>query len=401
VSWTLASNPALAAIRQQRGIAAAGVVIARTYPYNPVLQAQAFGLTATTPDVRATILNPVQYNPQIMLALEVRGQRSIRKQAASAALTRTEWEIAFQEVTFAVNAVRAFDTLLYRQGKLQVTEEFLRLDQKAAEQVKRLVDGGQLRPADLILTRAEVADIQSQLGLGRTALAAAQKDLVRALGLPEMRDVKVDGVLNRPVPNASVDELMEAALELRPDLFAGRAAVAEAEAKVRLQIADRYGNPSFGPSFEEDPGKLLYIGAQFNFPIPILNQKSGEILQLKAQLAQTQAKLRQTQVEIRQDVSAAQARLAQASAWVKNYQDETLPTLRTSLESMEKLFNLLGQKLAQVDLLRVLDVRRRLLRARDGYLDAQWTYSQALADLALAVGDPTLAMGVYQLPDPR
>src|SRR5579864_9075036 len=74
VSWTLANNPALAAIREQRGIAAAGVVIARTYPFNPVLQAPVVGLTATTSQVRATILNPVQYNPQIMLALEIRGQ---------------------------------------------------------------------------------------------------------------------------------------------------------------------------------------------------------------------------------------------------------------------------------------------------------------------------------------
>jgi hypothetical protein len=32
----LQNNPELAALRQQHGIAAAGVVIARTYPFNPL-----------------------------------------------------------------------------------------------------------------------------------------------------------------------------------------------------------------------------------------------------------------------------------------------------------------------------------------------------------------------------
>ena len=39
--------------------------------------------------------------------VEIRGQRFFRQQAASAALTRTDWEIAFQEITFAVNAVNS------------------------------------------------------------------------------------------------------------------------------------------------------------------------------------------------------------------------------------------------------------------------------------------------------
>jgi hypothetical protein len=45
-----------------------------------------------------------------------------------------------------------------------------------------------------------------------------------------------------------------------------------------------------------------------------------------------------------------------------------------------------------VDLSRVLEVRRRLLRARGVYLDALWELSQARADLAAAVGEPGLGL---------
>jgi hypothetical protein len=38
VRYALENNPQLAALRQQHGIAAAGVVIAKTYPFNPIYQ---------------------------------------------------------------------------------------------------------------------------------------------------------------------------------------------------------------------------------------------------------------------------------------------------------------------------------------------------------------------------
>jgi outer membrane protein TolC len=40
----------------------------------------------------------------------------------------------------------------------------------------------------------------------------------------------------------------------------------------------------------------------------------------------------------------------------------------------------------------VIDIQRKLLKARDGYLDAQFELSQAQADLANAVGDPGKAI---------
>ena len=67
----------------------------------------------------------------------MRHQGRYRRQAAAAALSRTEWEIAGQELAFAVNAIRGFDGLLYRQGKLEVTEDFLLRARIAAHSTDR------------------------------------------------------------------------------------------------------------------------------------------------------------------------------------------------------------------------------------------------------------------------
>src|SRR5262249_28770789 len=46
ILWALEHNPELAAIRQRHGVAAAGVVIARTYPYNPFFEGRVQGISA-------------------------------------------------------------------------------------------------------------------------------------------------------------------------------------------------------------------------------------------------------------------------------------------------------------------------------------------------------------------
>ncbi len=389
VAWALQQNPELAALRQQRGVAAAGVVIARTYPHNPVAQSTILSVKGADP---AADLRPISQQYQITWEVELRGQRAFRKQAAFAALSRADWEIASQEVTFAANVIRAYDNLLYRQAKSAITEEFLRLNQRGAEQVKQLAELGTLRASDLILARAEVSDIQAQIGLNRIALLSAQRDLLRAIGISEGRFL-LQGMLERSVPSVEAEGLLEMALEHRPDLFARRVAVDEAEARVRLQVADRFGNVNVGPVFDYDESRTRFIGAQIAVPIPVFNHRNGEIQQLQALRTQAIINLQQTDIEIRREVPFSLARLVEARAWVENYQKQILPDLRRSLNEIERLFQ---QGQGGADTLRVLDVRRKLLRAQDGYLDALLGHNQALVELAIAVGDPALAMGIYQ-----
>src|SRR5438874_2273541 len=148
VQYALANNPQLAAIREQHGLAAAGVVIAKTYPFNPIYQG--IYQDAQGPS-GSPVANPFVQQHQVTLEVELFHQRAYRQQEAYAALSRTDWEIAAQELGFAVNAVRAFDAVLYRQRKLAVAQEFLRLNQQGADQVMQLMERGNLRPGDLVV----------------------------------------------------------------------------------------------------------------------------------------------------------------------------------------------------------------------------------------------------------
>jgi cobalt-zinc-cadmium efflux system outer membrane protein len=385
VQWALEHNPELAAVRQQHGIAAAGVVLSQTYPFNPVLESK---VRAAVGPESAGITNAVSNEHKLLLEVEVRHQGAYRRQGANAALTRTDWEIAFREQTVAIRLLRAFDGLLYRQEKLRLVEENLRLQEEAVQQVTRLVEVGRMRPADLILARTEVADLRAQFGPARTTLAMVRHDFYRTLGVIEEAVAVEDTLEAAPVPGEAT-VLFQAALERRADLHARQAALAEAEARLRLAVADRYGNPNLGPAYEYDPTRVNLIGVQISVPIPVFNKRQGEIQQRAAERDRAALELRQNEIEIRNELEAALARWRDASAWAETYHSQTLPELRRGMEAIELLFK---QGDPSVDVVRLFDVRRRLLKACDGYLDALWETRQAEADLAAAVGDVALAL---------
>src|ERR1700674_388272 len=64
VRYALENNPELAAARQQRGIAAAGVVISRTYPFNPVWEEK---VRAANGPISAGITNRVSNETKVSI----------------------------------------------------------------------------------------------------------------------------------------------------------------------------------------------------------------------------------------------------------------------------------------------------------------------------------------------
>jgi cobalt-zinc-cadmium efflux system outer membrane protein len=386
IALALENNPELAALRQQHGIAAAGVVIARTYPFNPIWEGK---IRAADGPVSAGITNRVSNEHKVLLDIELRGQGTHRRQAAQAALSRTDWEIAFQETALAVRTARAFNAVLYRQEKLRLVEETIRLNEKSVEQILTLVEQARLRRTDYLTARSELNDTRTQLSPARAALAAAWRDLRLALG-SESGDSVLDGKLEMPAADCEAESFSATALERRADLHAREAAVAEADARLRLEAANRYGNPNIGPAYEYDPTRVNLIGAQISLPLPVFNTRRGEIQQREAERARAGLELRQVELLIRHDVQAGVTRLQEARTGIELYRTRVLRDAENGVAEIELLFKN-GEP--GVELPQVIEFHRKLLKARDGHLDALLELRQAVTDLAAAVGDPAIALG--------
>ena len=299
VAWALQHNPDLAALRGQHAIAEAGIVIAQTYPYNPIFYNRTTYAPGSPPDV--TNHGPTQGG--LFFPLELCGQGRYRDEAAAALLTRTDWEIAYQEMLLAVRVIRAFQTVIYRQDKLKVAEDTVKLNQQVLEQARKLVELGKLRGIDLIVMRTEVEATRAAVSPARTGVAVALAELYRSLGIRGCV-LGLQGDLEGPVVVSDCQALMPRALDLRADLRGRQVAVSEAEARRRLQVADRFGNPTIGPFYEHDQTNVSYYGVQMNLPVPIFNVRRGDVQQREAEIQRAVLDVRRTEVQIHQDVEA-------------------------------------------------------------------------------------------------
>jgi outer membrane protein TolC len=385
VAWALQHNPELAVARKQRGIAEANVVIARTYPFNPSWQPSVMGISGPE---SAGITNRVFVQNVLALEVEMRGQGRIRRAIADSALSRAELEIAGQELAIAVKTIRAFNAFVYRQDKYRLLETAIGFQERTAKTAKLLFDQGKLNATDRMVAEADLVDARAQRGPGEAQRVAAWNDLRRVLGT----DRAVGSFSGRLESAGSVedtDELIQAALRQRADLQALRVAVVEADQRARYEVANRFGNPTLGPKMELNETRVTFVGAALSFPIPVVNLRRGEIMLRMAERDKAVQDMRRVEVQAALDVKAAVARIDEAQKWEKYVRTESLPALQTTMEAFEKLF---AAGDPGVNVLRLTDARRRLLRARDGYLDALWELSQARADLAAAVGDIELAL---------
>jgi cobalt-zinc-cadmium efflux system outer membrane protein len=389
----LENNPSLAVQRRQRGIAAARVVIADTYPFNPTLESRVQRASGP-PDAGITNRSPVE--AVFLWEVEVRGQRRARREGAAAALSRTEWEVAAAEQALAIQVIRAYGALQYRQEKLRLLEETLKLNEQLVRDVRRLFDANKLKAPDLITARSEAVTTLNLVNAGRVEEATARQDLLRALGAVG-GTVEPEGPFEAAAWTPDPAALDELAVTRRADLQARRLAVAEAAANVRLAVANRYGNPVVGAVYTYDPTRINMVGPQVNVPLPVANTNRGQIFQSEVEHALAADTLRQTEVNVRQDVAAALARLTATERQAEQFRTKVLPELRQAVADMERLFQA-GEP--GVDALRLIDVRRKLLQARDGYIDALWAVRQARADLAAAVGEPALGLEQSEQADP-
>src|SRR5262249_41477583 len=144
----------------------------------------------------------------------------------------------------------------------------------------------------------------------------------------------------------------------RADVNARRLAMSEAAAKVRLTIANRFGNPVVGPAYTYDPSGVNLIGIQINVPFPAPNMHRGEIQESRAEQAQAATQLRQAEVTAMQDVAAAMSKLERAQQSLELLRTQTMPSRQRAFDDMERLFRS-GEP--GLDILKVIEVRRQLL----------------------------------------
>jgi outer membrane protein, heavy metal efflux system len=360
----LGQNPDLAVNRQDMAVAEAQRVIANTYPLNPVFEAQLQSADNPAEGVR----QHTKQSYSLLQEIETGGKGKFRRGEASAAVNRSGWELRARELATAADVYRKFQAILAARRKLQIATDARRMNQQFAENAAALLQAGKVSGGDLLLARHEALDSRQAEAVAQSELQLARLELQAALGVAEPLELEPQGDLRLASPTDYGDPngVAQAALANQPEVFAKMAALQQADAAVGLAVANQRANVTMGPAFEQDESKTIFIGATLQVPLQIFNHKEGEVMQAEAERSRAAAELEQARIKVKMAVLTAWQQYDDSRRLAELLATEALPQSERYLHDADKLL-----AAGQIDFLKLVELRRRHLAARQQLADAQ------------------------------
>lgn len=389
VRRALTANNELAAFRLEVERARARLQQAGLRP-NPTLDfEQSSGRLANNPGDRATSVG-------LALPLEVGGQRGRRIDLAQAELAAVQAQVAERERLLAAEVRKAFVDALSAQRELEITDGLNRLDTQTASIVETRVGVGDAAPLEASLLRVEIDRLLARRALveGRWQAALLRLKTLAGMAPEESLQLRADSSLTAAAMPASLNEALETALRMRPDLRLARLVEAAAQAGLRLVEAQARPSVTINTRYTTDrtltslpapftpfpdSGRTLTMGVSIG--LPVFNRNQGA--KAEAATAITQAQQRRVFIEaaIRAEVASAFARQQAATRALAIFEQGVLGRSQDNLRVLRGAYEIGAFKVTEL-----LAEQRRLLDAQKEFIEASAERARALADLQTALG---------------
>jgi cobalt-zinc-cadmium efflux system outer membrane protein len=409
IATALFQNPDLITLRGQEGVSRAALGVARTYPWNPFVQAQYFPngsplVLSNQPGGSAGMSN---YYIWVMQRFELAHQMRFRKQAAGALLTQVQWNIQQGELINVAQTTRLYFAALYQRELRDLAYEFAQINDRLLGVVERRLHANLATPADMTMARVAARQTRRQADLAeanyQTALLALRQQMNLPLEAPLVVDDRITSFAWSPVqcidpesPSLSPTQLAGALVQSRPDLMAASAGVAVANANAWLARAARMPDLQVGPIVDTGDDGTQYMGLRVQSDIPVLNtgkplanQRHAELQQQRLTFAQlNQRAVIEAQTAI--DRYERARRLAEAAA-----ADHAGPSAAVPAELRDITAQFEG---GQAEVVAVLNTQANLVLDRRAYLDLLNELAQAAANVVQATALPPRRLAILPKP---
>ena len=159
--------------------------------------------------------------------------------------------------------------------KFKIAKDLAEFNEKILTSLRNRLEANLVLPADVILARVESRASRRLAKAAQQNHIIALADLRNQIGITDstgkVQSPAMSFALPPCIPPVSEQELIEIALQNRPDIHAARSAVAGTKAAENLARADRIPGPIVGPSTKLIAAGLQYIGFVYVTAIPVWN----------------------------------------------------------------------------------------------------------------------------------
>ena len=309
--------------------------------------------------------------------IEVDGKRGKRVQVASARLRQASAERALRLRQLSASVVSAYWNAVSLGRIAELLADDLKTVDEMVEYHQKRVEAGAMRGVDLLRMRIERDRLALALDVAKRDATEARLELFKQMGTVATEEPltdTMDVIATPPVVDLQV------AFRQRPEIEAAEAAVAAAEADLKLQKANGVPDPDLFGGYKRNNGDNTAYAA-LQIPLPVRNRNQGEVERARATVTAAQTALQAARARIAIEVRQAQASYDAQEKSVR----QTLPALRQHAQQNLDIITE-AYRIGGVDLLRFLDAERTRFDVEVSAVRTMAQLQQSAAQLQLAYG---------------
>jgi len=389
VTRALANNPALAAQRQAID-SAKGALAQAHLRANPSLAVG--GLQEVNGDDN-------RFNVGAEVPLELFGRRARRTEVAAQKLSFTRETVNDNEQLLTAEVRKRFADALAAVRNLEFVEQLLKANREFLKLMEDRVREGAVPALDADEVRVEANRIESLRIDYQAKAEIIMLALKEAAGMPPDEPLRLKGDLAQPVLALDKAQLLQLALDHRPDLAAERAAEMMAAAVARQQEVEAKPDASFSAGYERPnsgfsfsafnaAGNLQPIRQTFNYAVfgmkwtlPVFNRNQGSIAAAKAEVVSARNQVTAVDLALRHEVTQAIVRYEAAQERTGVYRSGVRDQAARNLDVVRQTYGY-----GRIPLLDVIAEQRRFIDIETAYTDVLLDVYASRVALERAVG---------------
>lgn len=315
--------------------------------------------------------------------IEVAGKRGLRIESSGFATQAAESDFRDALRIFSNLVSDAYYDLLLMQKNHWLAAEIFQHYQQLTSANQLRLKSGDIAESDFLRVKMEATRAESELDNTQAAVEQAQAKLAMILRWP---DNSLKFVAKEQWPSLkeigqqqSKEQLIEQALQKRPDLLADKQRAEQADKQLELARRLKYPDVTVNAGYARDPGNnnlnAFFVG--FNLPVPVFNQYQGEADKAAVNLNQNRLAVEQTELNIRNEVVSALAAWQSADKIFKRFNDGLLDDAKAVRNSAE-----LAYSKGATSVLDFIEAQRSYKNIMRDYYAAMINRTNAYYDLA-------------------
>lgn len=319
--------------------------------------------------------------------IEVAGKRGLRIQSSDFATQAAESDFR-DAIRIFSNMVRdAYYQLLQSQKNRWLAQEIVDHYEVIAKANRLRLKSGDISESDFLRVKMEAMRAQSDFDNAQAAVEKAQADLAVILRWPA-KSLQFEAKEQWPEAkefgqSLSKEELIDKALQQRPDLEGDKLRADQADKQLELARRLKYPDVTVTAGYARDPSNNAlnsgFVG--FSVPLPLFYQYKGEADKAAANLSQSRLAAEQTELGIRDDVISALAAWNSTNKIVQRFKDGLLDDALTVRNSSE-----LSYSKGATSVLDFIEAQRSYKNVMRDYYAAEIDRANAYYDLEKALG---------------